>query len=249
MINEKVKVIICRGCDRAVPPEHLETHVSKKHKINCSHNTVQLIVNGRQLMSLDAIKEFKLNTKELQSAIEGIPVRKGYKCLKCGHCVRKWRSMTDHFLNKHKGEDAKEWSEGDIEMQLVFGGVLKKWFPIRDRSTVDVEDDNESAWKAVEVLLAKRKRRATRLVNEREENVRLINGFLARTRWDILIEGQDKKTLMDLAALGKEKDPLRRIGELSQKYFESISDKLRVGDVLLRRKIESEGYVIAFSWD
>src|SRR5208282_3031531 len=117
-----------------------------------------------------------------------------------------------------------------------------KWFPIRDRSTVDVEDDNESAWKAVEVLLTKRKRRATRPVNEQEENVRLINGFLARTRWDILIEGHDKKTLMDLAALGKEKDPLRRIGELSQKYFESISDKLRVGDVLLRRMIESEGY-------
>jgi len=249
MINERAKVIICHGCDKAVPPEHLETHVSKKHKINCSHNTVQLIVNGRQLMSLDSIMKFKEKTNELDSAIEGIPVRKGYKCLKCGHCVRKWRSITNHFSDKHNGESAKEWSESDVEMQLVFGGVLKKWFPIRDRSMVEVEDDNESAWKAVEVLLAKQKRRATRLVNEREENVRLINGFLARTRWDILIEGQDKKTLMDLAALGKEKDPLRRIGELSQKYFESISDKLRVGDVLLRRKIESEGYVIAFSWD
>jgi Orsellinic acid/F9775 biosynthesis cluster protein D len=247
MINERAKVIICRGCDRGVPHEHLETHVSKKHKINCSHNTVQLIVNGRQLMSLDSITEFKSKTKELESAIEGIPVRHGYKCIKCGHCVRKWRSMTNHFSNKHKGEDAKEWSEGDIEMQLVFGGVLKKWFPIRDRSTVEVEDDNESAWKAVEVLLAKRKRRASRLVNEREENVRLINGFVARTRWDILIEGHDKKALMGLAALAKEKDPLRRIGELSQKYFESISDKLRVGDVLLRRKIQSEGYVIAIS--
>ena len=65
MINEKVKVIICRGCDKGVPPEHLETHVSKKHKINCSNHTVQLIVQGRQLMSLDSIREFKMNTKEL----------------------------------------------------------------------------------------------------------------------------------------------------------------------------------------
>jgi hypothetical protein len=39
-----------------------------------SHNTVQLIVNGCQLMSLDSIMEFKKNAKELQSAIEGISV-------------------------------------------------------------------------------------------------------------------------------------------------------------------------------
>ena len=33
--------------------------------------------------------------------------------------------------------------------------------------------------------------------------------------------------------------------EISGKYFTEISDKLRVGDVLLRKKIESEGYVTA----
>ena len=76
--------------------------------------------------------------------------------------------------------------------------------------------------------------------------MRLINGFVARTRWDILIEGHDKRALMSLAALAKEKDPLHWVVKLSQKYFESISEKLRVGDVLLRKKIESEGYVLAF---
>ena len=247
MINEKLKLIICRRCDKTVAPEHLQTHVSSKHKIYCSHDTVQSIVTGRRLMSLDAIIAFRGNTKELESPIGGIPVRKGHKCLKCGRCVRAWDSMTAHFRRKHNGENAKEWSEHDVDMQLVFGGLLKKWFPIRDHSTVEVEEDNESAWKAVEVLLAKRKRRTTRALNEREENVRLINGFVARTRWDVLIEGKDNKTLRGLAALPREKDPLRRIVELSQKYFESISDKLRVGDVLLRRKIASEGYTITSS--
>ena len=55
----------------------------------------------------------------------------------------------------------------------------------------------------------------------------------SRALSDILIEGQDKKKLMTLAALAKEKDPLRRILQLSHEYFESISNKLRVGDVLL----------------
>jgi len=95
---------------------------------------------------------------------------------------------------------------------------------------MEVDEENESAWEVVKVLLAKR-----------EENVRLLNGFVARTRWDILIEGHDKKQLRALAAIAKEKDPLHKVMEVSEKYFTEISDKLRVGDVLLRRKIESEG--------
>src|SRR5208282_942660 len=200
VINEKMKWIICRRCDTSVPAEHVQTHLRSKHKIYCSDETLNSIVAGRRLMSLELITAWKNDTMELEKAIGGIRTRNGHKCVECGYCSPIWGSMTDHFLRKHKGKEAKEWTESEIEMQAPFGGLLKKWFPIRDRSTVDVEDDNESAWKAVEVLLAKRKRRVLRLVNEREENVRLINGFLARTRWDILIEGQDKKTLMDLAA-------------------------------------------------
>jgi hypothetical protein len=49
---------------------------------------------------------------------------------------------------------------------------------------------------------------------------------------------------MALAAVAKEKDPLHKVQEIAVKYFTEISDKLRVGDVLLRRKIESEGYAI-----
>ena len=89
--------------------------------------------------------------------------------------------MTDHVVKKHKGEDVKEWTEDEVDMQLVFGGRLKKWFPIHDRSVIEVEDENESAWLAAEVLLAKRRRRVTRQLKEKEENVRLLNGFMVRT--------------------------------------------------------------------
>ena len=58
-----------------------------------------------------------------------------------------------------------------------------------------------------------------------------------------MIEGHDKKQLMALAPMAKENDRLHRVMEISGKYFTEISDKLRVGDVLLRRKIELEGYV------
>ena len=146
----------------------------------------------------------------------------------------------EHFRIQHEGKDANEWTEAEIQMQALFGGELKKWLEIIDDSMMEVDEENESAWEAVKVLLAKRKRKAL-ASTEREENVRLLSGFVARTRWDILIEGHDKKQLRALAAIAKEKDLLHKVMEVSEQYFTEISDKPRVGDVLLRRKIESEG--------
>ena len=146
----------------------------------------------------------------------------------------------EHFRTQHDGNEAKEGTEAEIQMQAPFRGELKKWFEIVDRNVMEVDEENESAWEAVKVLLAKKKHKA-RSSTGREENVRLLNGFIARTRWDILIEGHDKKQLRALAAISKNKDALHKVMEVSETYFTGISDKLRVGDVLLRRKIESEG--------
>jgi len=194
-------------------------------------------------MTFDSIKAWKKNTTVLETVIDGIAVEMGHKCVECGHCTPVWRSMTDHFLKKHEGKDAKECTEAGVQMQAPFGGELKKWFEIIDRSAMDVDEDNVSAWDAVKGMLARKRRRA-RASMGREENVRLLNGFVARTRWDILIEGHDKKQLRALAAIAKENDPLHKVMEVSEKYFTEIADKLRVGDVLLRRKIETAGYVI-----
>ncbi|TMC19465.1 MAG: DUF3505 domain-containing protein [Chloroflexi bacterium] len=243
MINEKMRWIICRRCDKAVPSEYIQPHLRRKHRIYCSDDTFNSIISGRGLMSLDSIIAFREDTTVLEAAISGILTRKGHKCVECGHCTPVWGSMTDHFVKKHNGLDAKDWTEHEIGMQAPFGGRLKKWFEIIDRSMVEVDEQNESPWDAVKVLLAKNRRRE-RVSTEREENVRLVTGFVSRTRWDILIEGHDKKQLMALGAIAKEKDTLHKVMKVSEKYFTEISDKLRVGDVLLRRKIESQGYVI-----
>jgi hypothetical protein len=71
--------------------------------------------------------------------------------------------------------------------------------------------------------------------------VRLINGFIVRTRWDESIEGEDKKGLIRLAAAAGERDGLKGVMEPCQSHFGAISDRLRGGDILLRRKIMSDG--------
>ena len=89
--------------------------------------------------------------------------------------------MTAHFVKKHNGLDVKNRTEHKIEMQAPFGGWLKKWFEIIDRSIVEVDEENVSPWKAVKVLLAKNRQRSC-VSTEHEENVRLVTGFVARTR-------------------------------------------------------------------
>ena len=65
-------------------------------------------------------------------------------------------------------------------MQAPFGGELKRWLEIIDSSAMEMKEDNESAWEAVKVMLARKRRRA-RALTGREENVRLLSGFVART--------------------------------------------------------------------
>ncbi|HMD13135.1 MAG TPA: hypothetical protein VKI62_00775, partial [Bacteroidota bacterium] len=225
IINEKMNWIICTRCDRGIPPEYLQTHLWTKHKIDCSDDILNSVITGRELMTFESIKAWKKNTFALEAVIGGIAVETGHKCIECGHCTPVWGSMTDHIVKNHEGKDARECTEANIQMQAPFGGELKKWLEIIDSSVMEVDEENESAWDAVKVLLAKKRRRARASI-EREENVRLLNGFVARTRWDILIEGHDKKQLQALAAIPKEKDPLHKVMEVSEKYFTEISDKL-----------------------
>jgi len=242
IFNKIMNLVICRRCDLAIAAEHIAVHINGKHGIRCSEELARSIISKYQPWSLDAIIEFKNITEELEFPVDGIPTKKGYRCLICRHCVWLWDSMTDHFRKKHKGQTIKEHVEENVEVQLLFGGRLRKWFSIKESRTEPIEEQNDDAWTAVQSILATEKRRVMKNSKDKEDNVRLINGFIARTGWDILTEGEDKKKLIGMAAVAKAKDPLRRIMDLCQDYFNGIADNLRTGDVLLRRKIGSEGF-------
>ena len=79
--------IICRRCDKAMPAESIQTHLSQKHRIYCSDDKLNSIVSGRRLMLLDSIMAFREDTIVLEAAIGGILMHKGHKCIECGHCI------------------------------------------------------------------------------------------------------------------------------------------------------------------
>ena len=108
-------------------------------------------------MTLDSIKAWKKETVTLEAAIGGIEVEMGHRCIECGHCTPIWGSMLEHFRTQHEGNEAKEGTEVEIQMQAPFGGELKKWFEIVDQNVMDVNEENESGWEAIKVLLAKKR--------------------------------------------------------------------------------------------
>jgi hypothetical protein len=124
-------------------------------------------------------------------------------------------------------------------VQSPFGGKWKKCFSLVDRATTVTGEGDGSASNVVAGMM---KRKWARLSTQKEENLRFVNSFVARTRWDVLVEDHDCKKLKELASGPKVEPGMDRIMKLTFKYFDGISDKLRVGDVLMRRKIRSTGY-------
>ena len=237
VVNDRMGFIICRRCESAIVPEFLRTHLWKKHRIFCSAEMWMTLVDKHSLMLLDDILKFREGRSTLEWPVEGIPISDGYRCLHCDHYVVRLEVMRKH-LEAHRKENIDVSSER-CKVQSPFRGRLKKCFGIVDRSPRLVEEGEEDApWT---VLSAKLGRKRARLSTVKEDNLRLVNSFVARTRWDVLVEDHDWKKLKELAVTPKSGSQLDRIVKLAFKHFDAISDKLRVGDVLVRRKVMSTG--------
>lgn len=82
-----MELIICRWCELALVPEFIAVHVREKLGIRCSEEVVESIVRKHQPRGLEAIIRFKNTTEELESCVDGIPIKRGYRCLICRHCI------------------------------------------------------------------------------------------------------------------------------------------------------------------
>ena len=238
IVDNRMQLIICSRCELAIVPEYLGSHLWKKHQIFCSVETRQTLVESHSLMSLEGIMDFRQSTRTLEFPIDGIPILDGYKCTQCVYYVSKLEAIRKHVQNHGWEEGVDRWET--CKVQSPFGGRLRKCFAVADRAARAEDDGDENAvWT---VLSAKLGRKRARLSNVKEDDLRFVSSFVARTRWDILVEDHDWKKLKDLAVTPKSGMQLDRIVKLAFKHFDSISDKLRAGDVLMRRKIRSTGY-------
>jgi len=175
----------------AIVPEYLRSHLWKNHKIFCSSETQRALIRSHSLRSLDDILDFRQATTVLEVPIDGIPILNGYRCLHCDHSTVQPEAMRRH-VQSHSQDGEDTLCTEKCKVQWPFGGRWKKCFGLVDRAATVIVEDNDSAWNVVSGML---KRKRARLSTEKEENLRFINSFVARTRWDILAEDHDWKKL------------------------------------------------------
>jgi hypothetical protein len=124
-------------------------------------------------------------------------------------------------------------------VQLIFRGKLRKYIGItyikekedalRNPTLTDAlmrEDEEEE----IEVPTMKR-----------YKSLRKCSTFVARSRWDILIEGEDVEQLKTIASMPKPKDSLMKLVKGTVEYFKRVSESVRTGNVLARRWVMSMG--------
>ena len=70
-----------------------------------------------------------------------------------------------------------------------------------------------------------------------QQDLRLLNAFIAWSRWDLLVDGIEWKILRDMAAIPTMKDPLHHITDECRAYIKEICKDLNKGSAILRREI------------
>ena len=212
-----------------------------KHEIYHPAESLETLLGSYSVMSLKDTTEFMERTDIVSEPIGGLPIiEEGYKCLTCMYHACSWPVMRNHFGQHHRGKKASVESE-KYPVQLMFHGKLRKYIGItyikakenglRNPTLTDAllrEDEEEE----IEVPMTKR-----------HKSLHKCSTFVARSRWDILIEDEDVERLKNIASLPKPKERLMRLVKGTVEYFKRISDSVRTGNVLARRWVISMGWV------
>jgi len=78
-------------------------------------------------------------------------------------------------------------------------------------------------------------------------NLCLMNVFIAKTRWDVLVEGKDLKELMNIVAAPIVSYNLQQIMLCGRRYIHKTCAALNKGSVIIKRWLMSGGYIISYN--
>jgi hypothetical protein len=210
-----------------------------KHEIYRSAESLKTLLGSYSVMSLKDTTEFIERTDILSEPIAGLPIiEEGYKCSTCMYHACSWLVMRNHFGRHHRGKKASVESE-KCAVQLMFHGKLRKYIGVR---YIKAKEDGLRNPTLTDALLREDEEEGIEVpMTKRHKSLRKCSTFVARSRWDILIEDEDVERLKTIASMPKPKDSLMRLVKGTVEYFKRISDSVRTGNVLARRWVMSMG--------
>jgi len=237
-LEMKYKIIICTICCIGFPLEWVCSHLKGKHGISTTIEDVQEMVQvaeEQEGLSASQAKKWLLETWILNEPVKGIPVVGGWECQMCTYSCVHLKVMKNHFSKKHSGESWQQ-DTAQCKVQSVFQGRLQKCMIVEDDTDVEEMREDKSEWRTA---LEDEFKQAVSGMGERRdrevEDLRLLNGFLAKVRWDLKIRDGDWSKLMEMAKVPGKGDEMQRVVEGGKRYIKECCRYLSRGNMMVKK--------------
>ena len=246
-IDQLYNVVVCDECGIGLPFEWIVSHLKDNHGIKAEMVDVMRHLNMmKPSMTLKEAKEW-IKSVWVAKAMQNVAVRRGLACNICQHCTSDKKLMGEHFSNKHRGLKASENSQ-ECAIQMPFRSELRKYIQVDEYEDEmmreeEEEDDSEGWNKTLEEEFEESIGRISISGTTQSDDLRLMGGFIARTRWDLAVKGLDKKMLIQSATAPTVKDKLHKIILCGRRYIQQCCEKISNGNVMIRRLLMSVGYI------
>lgn len=242
-IDEIYDLIVCKDCGIGVPFERVPSHLWGNHGIKVTSKQVMTYLNLESETMTVAQAEDWIKSMWVGRAVQNIPIIKGRRCNECQYSVRGRKVMKNHFSQKHRGMKMLKHSE-ECKIQLVFKGGLQKYIQIEEvDEEMEVNSEDESEWKvAIETEFEESMANIKISMAKEHGNLRLMNIFIAKTRWDMSVEGKDLKEIVKIAGTPSRNLNLHKIILCGRRYIHKTCEALDKGSIVVKRLLMSAGY-------
>jgi len=238
-IDEVYNLIVCKDCGIGVPFERVPSHLSGNHGIKVTLEQVMRQLNLESEAMTVAQAEDWIKSIWTGRGVQNIPIIKGRRCNVCQYSAAGRKVMKNHFSMKHRGMKMLTHSE-ECRVQLMFKGGLQKYIQIEEE---DAEMEVQSEWKVAIEREFEESMANVKISGANEHgNLRLMNIFIAKTRWDTAVERKDLKEIVKIAEAPPRNLNLHKIILCGRKYIRKTCETLDKGSIVVKRLLMSAGY-------
>jgi Orsellinic acid/F9775 biosynthesis cluster protein D len=234
-------LVVCTDCGIGLPYEWVSGHFRHQHRIKKSMEELNKVLDLEQdTMTLEEAMDW-IKSIWVARAVQGIPVHEGLKCTKCMYCVKETQGTRNHFTQKHKGLKMKDYTE-KCKVQCIFKGILKKYIQIEEPEGMEMDVQGDSDWiTAVNQEFGESIANIKVASGRHRSNLRLMNAFIAKTRWDSLVENMDMEVIVKMAAMPMVNRNLHKVILCGRRYIHKVCKDLDQGSIIVKRLLMSGG--------
>jgi len=244
-IDEMYDLIVCKDCGIGVPFERVSSHLWGNHGIKVTLEQVMTHLNLESEAMTVAQAEDWIKSVWVGRAVQNIPIIKGRRCNECQYSARGRKVMKNHFSQKHRDMKMLKHSD-ECNVQLVFKGGLQKYIQIEDDDEMEIDSEGETEWeRAIETEFEKSMANLNMSEANGHENLRFMNIFIAKTRWDALLEGKDLKEIVKIAGAPPCNLNLHNIILCGRRYIHKTCEVLDRGSIVVKRLLMSARYELS----